>query len=196
MIKPKLTLKTITDGSVKAAKNISDLSQMRVYVGIPESRNARQHGRKVTNSEILFFNTNGVRSLDARRIMGATMINRGISYKAARDLYVQSKGSMAFQIPPRPVIEPAIEAPENQEAIVRELKQCGIDMLDGKRDAAVTDLRRAGMEGQNRARAWFDDPRNGWAPNAQSTIRRKGSAKPLIQFDEMRKSIIYVLANE
>jgi hypothetical protein len=69
-------------------------------------------------------------------------------------------------------------------------------MLDGKRDAAVTDLRRAGMEGQNRARAWFDDPRNGWAPNAQSTIRRKGSAKPLIQFDEMRKSIIYVLANE
>ena len=195
MFKPKLQLKTVTDGSVKAAKNFRDLSKLAVYVGIPESKAARQKPG-ITNAAILFFNTHGVRTIDARRIMKAMQINRGISYKAARDLFVQSRGSMAYHITPRPVIEPAIEAQDNQEAIVRELKKCATDQLAGNHNGAVNALKRAGMEGQNRSRAWFDDPRNHWAPNAPSTVRRKKSSHPLVDTSQMKKSITFVVSED
>ena len=57
-------------------------------------------------------------------------------------------------------------------------------------------LKRAGMEAQNRVRAWFDDSRNGWAPNALATIAAKGSDHPLVDKAELKKSITYVVKDE
>jgi hypothetical protein len=107
-------------------------------------------------------------------------------------LYIHTHGSALHNIPPRPVIEPAIEAPDNRARIEDELMMCADAELDGKIDEAVLHLSRAGTLGANAAKRWFRDPRNGWPPNAPSTIRAKGSDRPLIDTGELRRSITHV----
>lgn len=65
--------------------------------------------------------------------------------------------------------------------------------MEGDREGAKRHLELAGMEGQNSARDWFEDPRNGWAPNSPVTIALKGSERPLVDTGELRKSITYVV---
>lgn len=193
MFKPSLSVKTITDDSVKVANNLSALGTLAVYVGIPES-NAVRKGKQISNAQLAFIHTHGVRTIDARRIMGAMMLNRKIDYHAAEKLYVRSRGSMAFSIPPRPLVEPAIEA--DKAKIIPELEAAAKDQLDGNRPAAVRDMKRAGLMGQSVVRNWFTDARNKWPPNAPSTIKRKGSSRPLIDTGQLRASISYVLGEE
>lgn len=108
--------------------------------------------------------------------------------------YIHTHGSPTKGIPARPIIEPAIEANKNQ--LIPELKAGMIASLEGKKQVAVNCLKRTGMTGQNIVRGWFTDSRNHWAPNAPSTIRRKKSARPLIDTDTLRKSMTYVVAEE
>ena len=77
--------------------------------------------------------------------------------------------------------------------IEAELKAAAQASLNNKPGEAKRHMRMAGMVAQNAVRAWFVDPRNNWAPNAPSTIRRKGSAQPLIDTGELRKAITYVV---
>lgn len=112
----------------------------------------------------------------------------------AQLMYIHTNGSPLKGIPARPVIEPAIKARGNKQAIEAELKASALAALDGK--PAVTFLRRAGLTAQNAAKAWFTDPRNGWAPNAPSTIRAKGSNRPLIDTAQMRNAITYVVKSK
>lgn len=192
----KLKVKvTVTDGSLKAAKAFSDLSKMQVYVGIPEAGAGRKKS-DITNAQLAFIHTHGVRTVTFRRRMGATMINRKITYQAALAMYLHSHGVAIFGIPPRPIIEPAIEAAGNKEQILAEMEKVAKAALNGKRYEAKAALKRAGMTAQNIVRAWFTDPRNHWAPNAPSTIKRKGSSRPLIDTGELRKSITYVIVDE
>lgn len=111
-------------------------------------------------------------------------------------LYIHTHGSPVRHIPARPVIEPAIEASGNKERIVAELKQAQNAWLAGDKIQAVRHLRLAGVAGMNAAVRWFTDPRNHWAPNAPSTIRRKGSSKPLIHTGSLRKSITFVVRDD
>ena len=98
--------------------------------------------------------------------------------------------------PARPIIEPAIEAEGNKEPIAHELALAAKAVLDGKPEEAKRHLELAGLTGQNAVKAWFDDPRNGWAANAPATIKAKGSDHPLIDKGEMRNSITYVVKGE
>ena len=91
MFTPRMTTTTVTDGSVKAAKNFKEFRELEVYVGIPESSAARKSG-VITNAQLVFIHTHGVRSLDARRIMGAMMLNRKVSYRAAKICTCASHG--------------------------------------------------------------------------------------------------------
>lgn len=166
---------------------------MQVYVGIPEAANSRPRNSVITNSQLAFVLTHGVRAINMRRQMGAMMINRKMGYKSALALYLHSKGSPLWQTPPRPIIEPAIEAKGNKEQLEEELKLAAKAALNGQDAEAVRHMRAAGMMAQNMVRAWFTDPRNNWAPNAPSTIRRKGSSQPNIDTAELRKAITYVL---
>lgn len=118
---------------------------------------------------------------------------KGEPVNNAQLLYIHTNGSQLKGIPKRPVIEPALEAKENKEAITAELGEAVKSLLDKKPAQAKMHLKRAGMIGQNAARAWFDDPRNGWAPNTERTIVAKGSDRPLIDTAQMRKAIIYVV---
>jgi hypothetical protein len=193
MIKPVSKL-TITDGSVKAAKSFVDLAKLQVYVGIPESDGARK-SPGVTNAQLAFIHTHGARTADFRSRMGATMKKKAIAYPVALQMYLHSYGNAIFHIPPRPIIEPAIEASGNKKLILAELKKAATAALVDNKSGAITSLKRAGLTAQNLVRAWFTDPRNNWAPNAPSTIKRKKSDKPLIDTGELRKSITYVVAD-
>lgn len=131
--------------------------------------------------------------------------------------YIHTNGSQLRNLPARPIIEPAINAPGNKEAIEEEMKQA-IEQMLFRQDTikAFRHLKRAGMLGQNAARNWFTDPRNAWAPNKPSTILGKvskltgkkraaaidaiasgksmaGIDTPLIDTGQLRKAIIYVV---
>jgi hypothetical protein len=106
-------------------------------------------------------------------------------------LYIHTNGSPLEHIPARPVLQPAIT--DSREQIGQCLAEAAQKAIEGDREGMLQKLDKAGMQGQNAARAWFTDPKNGWAPNSQATIDEKGSSRPLIDEDEMRKSITYVV---
>lgn len=118
---------------------------------------------------------------------------RGIKIGNAALMYIHTHGSPIRHIPARPVIEPAIAADGNRQVISKELKDSAKANLEGEPVKAISFLRRAGQAGSNASKAWFVDPRNHWAPNRPSTIRRKGSARPLIDTGALRSSITYVV---
>jgi hypothetical protein len=91
-------------------------------------------------------------------------------------LYIHTNGSQLRHIPARPVIEPAIEA--NRLRIEALLYQAATLALDGKKREANHKIKMCGQFASNAAKAWFTDPRNGWAQNAPDTIRRKLGKKP------------------
>ena len=132
----------------------------------------------------------------------------------AQLLFIHTNGSPLRNIPARPVIEPAIMAHKDEISI--EMKQAAVAFLTGNQTKGVMFLKRAGMIGQNVSRGWFTDSRNGWPPNADSTVREKlnklkgkklkdalavldsggsmeGVNTPLIDTGAMRKAITYVI---
>lgn len=136
----------------------------------------------------------------------------------AQLMYIHTHGSPVRNIPPRPVIEPAIEAQGNKGPIADELAKAAKEVLNGNPSEAVRHLEKAGMTGMNSARAWFEDPRNNWAPNTRATALHKlrklkgrarkealaklaggsvpeGVSRPLVDTGELRKSITYVVKN-
>lgn len=109
-------------------------------------------------------------------------------------LYIHTHGSPIMAVPARPVIEPAIE--ENKELIADPLGKATRAMLDHNIALAESELNRAGMVAEGAAQDWFENPKNGWPDNAESTIKRKGSDQPLVDTNEMRKSITYVVRDK
>lgn len=172
-------------------KIVDNIRKMAVYVGIPEENGSRK-GETVTNAELAFIHTHGTRRKAMREEMQGEM-DKGATYSDAHAMYLQAHGSPLMAIPPRPIIEPAIEAEGNKESIAEELGAAAKAVMDGKPDAGLTHLKRAGQTGANAARGWFDDPRNGWPENAPETIKAKGSDKPLVDTGELRKSITFVV---
>ncbi len=104
-------------------------------------------------------------------------------------LFIFTEGSPARKQPARPVLKPAVAADGNREPIAFELAGATRAALEGDRAKQINFMRRAALAGQNAARGWFTDKRNGWAPNAPSTIAAKGSARPGIDTGAMRAVI-------
>jgi hypothetical protein len=117
----------------------------------------------------------------------------GMSYSEAHSLYIMSHGSPLYHIPPRPVIEPAITASGNKERLEEDLKKAGKAFLENDEQEAVRALHIAGMDAVNMIKLWFEDSRNNWPPLAESTIKAKGSDKPLQDTGKMRDAITYVV---
>lgn len=105
-------------------------------------------------------------------------------------MFIQSRGSPLNNIPARPVIEPAIE--KNRKVISQELAAAAKARFAGSPEQSLKHLNRAGTIAVNAAKRQFTD--NDWPPNAPSTIRRKGSDRPLIDTGQLRRSITYVVA--
>lgn len=105
--------------------------------------------------------------------------------------YIQSKGSPVNNIPPRPFLEPSIEA--HKEKIAKIQAQAFKAALEGKQAEVTITIGKVGMLGQKCAKDWFTDPANHWPANSPITIARKGSDKPLIDTGALRNAIVYVV---
>ena len=92
-------------------KIIKGIEKYDVLVGIPDATTQRRRG-EVTNAELAYLHTHGVTKASERQKI-EEYITQGFDYKDARkkvhDLHMLTKGSPAWSIPPRPIIEPAIE---------------------------------------------------------------------------------------
>jgi len=188
MIGGNIKVTVANDRTKELLESLRSLAKIDVLVGVPEEESSREGG-KVTNAELAFIHSNG---------------------------------SPLNKIPPRPFIEPAIEDAENSEMISVELKKAAEAALDGKSDVMSRSLVRAGIQGQNAVRDWFTSPKNGWAPNTPYTILQKlkkkkdstskaivryvdeggslsdisgleGMTRPMIDTDQLRKSVTYVI---
>ena len=111
----------------------------------------------------------------------------------AQLVYLHTHGSPMQHIPARPIIEPAIEAPDNKAMIANQLGAAAKAVLGGQAVLAKQSLQKAGMLGRNAALRWFTDPRNHWAALSQRTIERKESDRPLIDTGQLRRSITFVV---
>jgi hypothetical protein len=109
----------------------------------------------------------------------------------AQLLYLHSQGSPIRNIPARPVIEPAIDSVVNE--LRPELRAGGQAWLKGERPRAMQSFRKVGRIARDAARGWFTNPMNNWPPNAPSTVRHKGRDAPLLDTEQMRKAISFVI---
>ena len=173
---------------------LTKLVRKRVLVGVPAERSTRPEvGEKINNAELLYILSHGVRKKSMRDEMQQN-IDSGMKYSAAHSLYIQSHGSPLWQIPPRPVLEPAIE--ESKTPIAKQLKLSMKAAIDGNTQETENRLHMAGMVAENAAKAWFENPANKWPPNSPKTIAKKGSDSPMIDTGEMRKAITHVIREE
>lgn len=192
MVTGTVTVTKMGQGFVAMVSKVQALTKKEVLVGIPQAEAQRPSGDMVNNAELLYLHTHGVRT-PAMRVSMQQSINAGMKYSAAHSLYVQTHGSPAYAIAPRPVLEPAIR--DSKEAIGKQIAGAYRAAMRGDMAGAERGLELAGMVAQNAARAWFENPKNQWPPNSARTIKAKGSDSPLIDTGEMRKSITYVIRN-
>ena len=195
MVKPIVNvIKSTKIGSLVGA--VKSLTEKDVLVGVTQETNPRKHQEvtndRIDNAELLYIQSHGVRKAEMRAEMQGH-IDAGMAYSEAHSLYIQSHGSPLWHIPPRPVLEPSIEA--NKEPIAKKLQGAATASLDGDSREVDAALHRAGMVAEKAAKAWFENPQNGWPPNSPRTIAQKGSDSPLIDTGEMRKAITQVVRN-
>jgi hypothetical protein len=99
---------------------------------------------------------------------------------------VMNKDNTAWFIPPRPFVRGWADV--KRELITKTEEKLGKLVTSGKLDAN-TAIRRLGEYGQSGVKSYI---RNGdFTPNADSTVAKKGSSKPLIDTGTLRNSIRY-----
>ena len=181
---PKITVAR-KSGAVAFAKRVAGLTKLAAYVGIPAAT------AKDRSSQLLGMAVNKKGRRKAKLEKAATQ-----DVNNAELLFIFTKGSPLRSQAPRPVLQPAMEATGNKEAISNELAQSVKASLAGDHSTAVKRMQRAALAGQNAARGWFTDSRNNWSPNAPATIARKGSDRPGIDTGAMRAAIVGVVREE
>jgi len=214
MIKGKVSLKTKVNNTLALIKSIKSISGMEVLVGIPEDSSKREEGM-VTNAQLIMYHTKGVQSKKSSQGIEGNE-DTSTQYGVAQSVYITAKGSPLWKLPPRPIIEPALEAQGNRERIQEDLKLAAKEMLDGKSTEAINALHVAGIDAVNMIKDWFIDPRNNWPlatdATVQASINRKykskrkraakmdaykagkeGSKQLLVDTGQMRNAITYIV---
>lgn len=207
MLKALARVTSSKDLTKQVRRSLAALAHQDVYVGIPEGQVGNHED--ITNAQLLYVHTHGVRDKSMRDVMdeymgltpGGMPIMRDFErfltnmetmpYSAAYQLYLYEHGSPLWHIPPRPVLEPAIHY--HRDIIARQLSAAAQAALDGQ--DPTPGLHKAGQLAVNVVKDWFVNPINMWPPNAPSTVERKGSDRPLIDTGNLRNSITYVVAN-
>ena len=106
-------------------------------------------------------------------------------------MYIHSQGSELQKIPARPVLEPVVE--KNKSQISNLLQKAMKSGLSGNKAKMMAEFHQVGQYAENKAKAYFVDPTNGWPPNSPKTVARKKSNRPLIDTGQLRKSITHVV---
>lgn len=100
-------------------------------------------------------------------------------------LSIHEHGTIDGRIPARPLIEPVIiqEKVYINNGFDKYLKL----IIANKFNQAEIQLEKMAIYLEGKLVEYFDN--NNWTPNAPSTIKKKGSAKPLIDTGDLRRSI-------
>ena len=130
-----------------------------------------------------------------------TNVGRENGMTNASLLYLHENGVPSHNIPPRPVLIPAV----NQDGVREQIETLMLDaaqaaLADGDRKTAEANFEKAGMLGRDACKNYIADGGN-LAPNAPSTIRKKmakgkngrGKPVPLIDTASMFNSITYAV---
>jgi hypothetical protein len=169
-------------GKLAFAKRMAGLSKLAAYVGVPAAN-------KDARSEQLLDMASRAGKKKAAKLKKAAKED----VNNAELLFIFEKGSPLHKQPSRPVLKPAIEGAK--ESISNEIKASIKASLAGDSEKAKKKMMRAALAGQNAARRIFTQE-NGWAPNAESTIKAKGSDVPGIDTGAMRAAIIGIVREE
>lgn len=105
----------------------------------------------------------------------------------AQLMFIHSEGSPVRNIPPRPVID--ITLKEEKEKINQKFKKALNVILNGGNPSV--ELEKLGIYITNKIKAKFGS--EDLAPLQPSTIKAKGSDRPLIDTGQLRNSITYVV---
>ena len=116
-------------------------------------------------------------------------------------LYLHENGVPSHNIPPRPVLEPALmqdDVKEKIELLMREGAEAAL--VNGDLETCKQNYEKAGMIGRDACRGWITAGTN-LAPNAPSTYARKkkkgdngkGEPIPLVDTGSMLGSINYAV---
>lgn len=179
---PKVLIVRNTNASQLAAR-IKTLGKLAAFTGVPAaSRDARS-----TQLTAMAAKTNSKK----KKAYLAKAAEEDVTN--AELMFIHTYGSKIRHIPARPVLQPAVMAEDNKKAIANELVASIRATLEGDPELAEKKMLRAALAGQNAARKWFTDARNGWEKNADSTIARKGSDRPLIDTGALRASIVGII---
>lgn len=144
----------------------------KVYFGVPQ---------ETTNNRKIWADRGHTRKKKAEnlKINNATILS------------IMEHGSPVKNIPPRELLRPVVK---KHEAKIREIfNKVYMCLLEGNEVGADKQMDILAQRMQRWTQAYFVED-NGWAPNAPSTIKAKGSDKPLIDTGSLRQSIrgIYV----
>ena len=193
MIKGSVKVSVVNNNVTKMRQKWLQISQNQIYVGVPEQQTNRKSG-ELTNAQLVFLHTHGVRTVKMIAAMKSTLA-KGTPYNVAMQMYIHSHGSPLWRIPPRPIIEPAIEAPRNKALLASKFKDIGKALLEGNQTLAMQEMWRTGQLGIDIVKNWFFDPDNKWPPLSKITIarRKNHSAQPLIEPGQMHNAIKYVI---
>ena len=118
----------------------------------------------------------------------------GEAVSNAQLAFIHTLGSELQNIPARPFIEPTIE--KNKNKIADAMKKAATLAMDGDSIGMQEEFEKIGLIVSTKAKEYFTDPNNGWAPNSPRTIAEKGSDRPLIDTSSLRNSITYVVAEK
>jgi hypothetical protein len=184
-LKPKITL-TVGGGKQEALLrgSLDKLVRSSVYVGVPETTASDRQAQILK----LLSSAKGAKRKAHLAAAAKLLINN------AQAVFLATMGSPLRHRPPRPIIEPAIEDPENKKLISDELMMAATASFEGRKDDVAKYLKRAGLLAETLVKTWFTSPKNHWAPNAPSTIRRKGSSRPNIDTAAMQKAITSIVS--
>ena len=117
------------------------------------------------------------------------------SVNNAELLYIHENGSPVRNIPARPVLKPAIADGQTKGQIETMMREAAIAaMVLGDKSRCEQLFHKAGMIGRDACKNWILGGH--LAPNAPSTIRRKGSSTPLVDTGSMLGSITYAVRDK
>lgn len=166
---------------------LKKLSEDELLVGVSADTAGSGRGEDINNAELAFIHTNGVRAAGMKAETDKA-VEEGTPYPLALQAYIKEHGSPAYRVPPRPFLEPGIE--KHLDLVESGMKAALQDVLNGGDGRAQRE--RLGATMAAKVQAYFQED-NGWPPNAPSTIKRKGSAQPLVDTGALRQSITYII---
>lgn len=168
---------------------IKSIGGLASYIGIPAGGSPEERAESIHKRSTKFTSKRKKSVTEKERLLKKAFSK--IALSNAYLLFLFSKGQPHIGQPPRLVLEPAIQAPWNRKEIAALVALAVEAETNGQHYKARQLIIRAGARAARAAREWFDDPRNGWAPNAESVAKAKGFNKPGIDTESMRKAITH-----